>query len=342
MKKVTAKGSDLVCGLLEGICGQCGLGAIQCQPLKLEGGFLHKMYSLFTTKGRYAVKLLNPNIMQRETAMENYRVAERLEIMLEENKIPVIPALVFSGRKMQEIGGQFFYLYEWYDGKALQAGEITESHCREVGKHLAKIHALDRHREALGQGEIHIDWEFYMGKYFAGDRELYRLLKENLPLLCESQDNGNAAIKKLPPLVCVCHNDMDSKNVLWKGMDCRIIDLECLGYSSPFVELYELALCWSGYQECHMDHNLFRCFLRSYAEAGGELPADWETIYWSNYGRLEWLEYNMKRSLGMECLEDEIALGISEVKNTMKNIVYYHNMREEIMEDCASVCGAEA
>lgn len=91
-----------------------------------------------------------------------------------------------------------------------------------------------------------------------------------------------------------------------------------------------------------MDHNLFRCFLRSYAEAGGELPADWETIYWSNYGRLEWLEYNMKRSLGMECLEDEIALGISEVKNTMKNIVYYHNMREEIMEDCASVCGAEA
>ncbi len=48
----------------------------------------------------------------------------------------------------------------------------------------------------------------------------------------------------------------------------------------------------------------FSCFLRSYAEAGGELPADWETIYWSNYSRLE---YNMKRSLGMECSKDEIA-----------------------------------
>ncbi len=31
IKKVTAKGSDPARELLEGICGQCGLGAIQCQ-----------------------------------------------------------------------------------------------------------------------------------------------------------------------------------------------------------------------------------------------------------------------------------------------------------------------
>ena len=42
--------------LLEGICGQCDLGTLESEPQKLKGGFLHKMYSLFTTKGRYAVK----------------------------------------------------------------------------------------------------------------------------------------------------------------------------------------------------------------------------------------------------------------------------------------------
>ena len=51
--------------------------------------------------------------------MENYRVAEKLEFLLEEKGIPIVPALVFENRKMQSIGGKFFYLYKWYDGKSL-------------------------------------------------------------------------------------------------------------------------------------------------------------------------------------------------------------------------------
>lgn len=74
--------------LLGKICQQYGLGKPECPPVVLKGGFLHKMYSLFTPGGRYAVKLLNPYIMQRETAMENYRTAERLEAMLEEQGFP--------------------------------------------------------------------------------------------------------------------------------------------------------------------------------------------------------------------------------------------------------------
>lgn len=87
--------------LLDKVCQQYNLGTLKCQPLPLKGGFLHKMYSLFTSEGRYAVKLLNPYIMQRESAMENYRTAERLEGMLEEKQIPILPALRFEGRKMQ-------------------------------------------------------------------------------------------------------------------------------------------------------------------------------------------------------------------------------------------------
>lgn len=321
--------------LLEKICQQCHLGALQCQPLKLQGGFLHKMYSLFTTKGRYAVKLLNPYIMQRETAKENYCIAEKLELMLEEKKIPIIPALVFENKKMQNIEGQFFYLYEWYDGKALRDEEIEEIHCHRIGKLLAQIHGLDRHEDASSKrGEMHIDWDFYIEQFSSKNKELYHLLVENRSLLYESQNNGNTAIKKLPPVVSVCHNDMDSKNVLWIGTDCRIIDLECLGYASPFLELYELALCWSGYENCQIDYKLFRCFLLSYAEAGGCLPTDWESIYWCNNGRLEWLEYNLKRSLGIECSAEEIETGISQVKETIAHVIYYHNAQNDIIRNC--------
>ena len=60
-------------------------------PLRLSGGLMHKMYKLETDQGIYALKLLNPFIMQREDAMENYREAERLESILEQKKIPILP-----------------------------------------------------------------------------------------------------------------------------------------------------------------------------------------------------------------------------------------------------------
>lgn len=62
--------------LLEKLCKKFNLGELQCKPTRLTGGFMHKMYSLFTTQGKYAVKLLNPFIMKRETDMSNYRTAE--------------------------------------------------------------------------------------------------------------------------------------------------------------------------------------------------------------------------------------------------------------------------
>lgn len=328
--------------LLEKICRQYNLGELKYTPAQLKGGFLHKMYSLVTTKGHYAIKLLNPFIMQRESAMENYSAAEKLEMLLQKNNIPIIPALILRDRKMQQIEGQYFYLYEWYGGKALKTREIKEIHCHKIGRLLAEIHKLGRREEPYRRNEIHIDWKYYVGQFYTRNRDIYHLLDENISLFYEIQNNGNIAVKKLPPIVSVCHNDMDPKNVLWKGTEMRIIDLECLGWSSPFIELYELALCWSGYERCNIDYHLFRCLLCSYAEAGGELPTDWETIYWSNYSRLEWLEYNLKRALGIECSEDEIAIGISEAKNTIRLTAYYHAEHQNIIKNCEMILESPA
>lgn len=333
--------------LLEKICKEYNLGELLCKPSRLTGGFTHKMYSLFTTKGKYAVKLLNPFIMKRETAMDNYRIAEGFESALEQTDIPILPALTLGGKKMQCMDGQFFYLYDWYEGKALKSEEITKEHCETIGGLLAKIHGLQLSQattegkadgaisgaEQYVRDELHIDWDDYIEKLTKKNPELSELLRENRAYLYESQDKGNEAIKKLPITVAICHNDMDSKNVLWSGQECRIIDLECLSYGSPVMELYELALCWSGYEVCNIDFSLFQSFIRAYAKAGGTLPTDWETVYYCNNGRLEWLEYNVKRALGIECSEEEIELGIEQVKETMAHVMYYHEAKKDIL-DC--------
>ena len=44
---------------------------------------------------------------------------------------------------MQEVDGQYFYIYEWYNGKTLKDSEITQYHCEIIGKKLAKIHNID-------------------------------------------------------------------------------------------------------------------------------------------------------------------------------------------------------
>lgn len=317
--------------LLNKICSLYGLGTPVCQPVTLKGGYMHKMYSLFTEKGEYAVKLLNPYVMQRPDAMENYRTAEALEKKLEDNGIPILPAKVFGGRKMQETDGRYFYLFDRYGGRALKSREIKDLHCEKIGSLLAGIHKIDRRETVCEYDEMSIDWDNYISLLESKNRELYQLLRENRTLLYESQDLRNAAVGKLPSVRSVCHNDMDSKNVLWKGSDCRIIDLECLSYSSPDMECYELALCWSGYEDCKIDFDKLDSFVNSYIKAGGIVQAAPEVLYSSNHGRLEWLEYNVKRSLGTECSEEEIEMGCTEVKDTVAHVIYYHEAKEDIL-----------
>ena len=66
--------------------------------------------------------------------------------------------------------------------------------------------------------------------------------------------------------------------------------------------------------------------------AGGELPEDWE-LYDVNCGRLEWLEYNLRRALGVDCGADEREIGVGEVRATIAHAAYYHRMKSIIL-DC--------
>lgn len=304
------------------------------EPVQLNGGFMHKMYRVDTEQGTYAVKLLNPFVMRRKTAMANYEQAEQIESLLEQQNVPILPALSFGGRKMQEIEGQYFYIFDYFSGKPLKTDEITEYHCKEMGKVLAKIDNIDKQVKNKSFSEMSIDWEFYLSKMKKVDMRLYEMLNKAFPIIKGSQNKGNLARKKLPSTTSICHNDMDCKNVLWKGNDYRIIDLECLSYNNPFMELFELALCWSGYEDCQIDFRKFQAFLRGYQSAGGELPEDWEVLYDCNNGRLEWLEYNVKRVLGIVCGNNEKEPRIEQVEETVQHIIYYSKMKKQILEHC--------
>lgn len=315
------------------MCQQWNLGRIITEPFPLQGGLMHKMYGICTDRGKYAVKILNPHVMLRKTAKENFSTAERLESLLEKEGIPILPALIYYNRKMQELDGQYFYLFDWYDGKAVHGGEIHQKHCAEMGKALARIHQIDQRDSGGEKVPLQVNWSFYYKEMKNTDKEIFDLLERNLSFLYEFQERGNRASIRVPGVSTICHNDMDSKNVLWQEAEYRIIDLECLSYSNPLEELLETALCWAGFDDCNFSMEKFQSFTEAYAEQNGGLleNVSWESVYDSNNGQLLWLEYNLKRVLGIECEESEKEIGKSETVKALERIAYYDKMREIIL-----------
>ncbi len=298
------------------LCEQLNLGALIEEPIRLYGGLMHTMYRVATASGVYAVKHLNPHVMTRPTAAANFAAAEELERKLEQTDLLLLPALTIGERKMQEVDGEFFYLFPYFEGKALKDGDITADHCEIVGKTLAKLHQVEQKTEPIQRESLTFDWDEF------------DLSEEDKALLWQMQTAANAAI--LPPLLTICHNDMDPKNVLWHGMDCRIIDLECLNYGSPYLELLETALCWAGYERGSVDVDRFAAFVGAYAKASGNLSADWAAVYAANAGRLAWLHYNLLRAGGSEG-EENRALGKAEVEKTLACVRGYATAKDALI-----------
>ncbi len=318
----------------QGLCALCHLEPLG-EPRRLLGGYSHRMMELNTRQGRFAVKLLNPAVMRREDALANYHRAEALEARLEADGLPILPALTVNGCKMQQVDGQYAYLFPYYEGRALKNDELTPAHSRAIGQVLAQIHLVDWREEAATPGEISIDWAWYVDALQkAGETELHSALQAARPMLEEMQRRGNEAQKRLPPWKAICHGDMDGKNVLWQEKDFRIIDLECLDFGNPAVELGQLAQSWSGMEAKNLRIPLLSAFLQGYAEAGAPLPEDWAAVYDSNTVMLDWLAYSLRRAMGIEGAPQEGELGHSQCRYALDYLAYLYRMRDEVLQAC--------
>ena len=66
------------------------MGEVVGAPEAVTGGFLHRMYAIETTRGEYAIKALNPQIMARPAAMQNFINSEQIASIVT-NNIPALP-----------------------------------------------------------------------------------------------------------------------------------------------------------------------------------------------------------------------------------------------------------
>lgn len=320
--------------LLKKLMQACGLGQIIADAEAVSGGLLHRMYKVKTSQGIYAVKHLNAEIMKRPNVFDNYARAEKIEKMLEQSEIPIVPALVFHGKKMQNIEGEFFYVFRWQNGKITDWGNISKKQCYMAGNILGKIHAIEPKNVDVQEPEVsRIDWQSYVQKAKAKESEIAALLEEKKELLIYAESRLNKAKAALPNMLCISDEDMDPKNIMWEDNLPWVIDLECLDYGNPMAHAVILALQWAGTVTEALDTDKLIAFFEGYLNAYDNGFRGYSELTGIAYNWVDWLEYNIQRALG-NCCEDlaEQNLGICEVKNTIRRIEYLYKMEPCIKE----------
>ena len=303
-------------------------------PIKrVSGGFLHRMYRVNTKDASFAVKHLNPEILKRPEARENYRRAEALEKQIEDAGIAIVPAMNLNGNKMQEYKGEFFYIFHWQNGSVTDWNHISEEQCRQAGAIQGKIHAIECRDASEAEPELSaISWKEYVERAETENEELKKLLTENMDLLIYAENSLNEARKMLPPMETIIDEDMDPKNVMWENGEPVVIDLECLDYGNPISGALQLALQWAGITTKTLEYGKIHAFFEGYLEAYDNGFREYPSVFGLAYTWLEWLEYNLGRALG-QCQDDkERDMGMDEVRNTIDRIRYLYEREEEIKE----------
>lgn len=320
----------------EKLCTKLELGELISEPKALQGGLLHKMYEIQTTGGKYAIKALNPQIMLRATAMKNYINSELIATMVSKT-VPVAAAVVFHGKTIQTIEEQCYLIFKWEEGKSLAQSEIKITHCEKIAAILAGIHNTDFSSLKLDKepltAEEPVEWKDYLEKGKQRSSVWADMLEDNMSALY-IWNHESIAASNLLPIDVISHRDLDSKNVMWKENQPLLIDWEAAGYTNSVQDVLETAIYWSKDEHEIINKRKILTFLQVYKSKCPSFQANWEiALKRGSSGSIGWLEYNMKRSLGIECTGvEEQELGTQQVIKTLHELRQYADTAQQLLE----------
>lgn len=310
------------------------------EPKSITGGLMHRMYRVETETGTYAVKVLNEEVMSRPVAYRNMMNSEKIAAGFSKI-LPVVAAMEFEGTQIQEVEGCYYMLFPWVEGTSVFPPDISEKHCEIIGEILGKMHAAELSVEGINPEQEKA--EMYAWDSFAKEAEEKRISmlscrKEQTENLCwmTEFDQALTDIKKWNQAVfdatdilnqyrVLSHRDLDPKNVLWNKGKPLLIDWEAAGFVNPYQELLEIINYWADDGAGGLYKSHFDALINAYQKHMQLAGVNWDAVFDGSYaGMLGWLEYNVKRALGL-LSEDEKDQedGARQVTSTVQALYDY-------------------
>ncbi len=309
----------------EKLCTLLNLGEIIYKPQTLLGGHMHKMFAIQTTKGKYAIKALNPQVMLRPLAIQNIIDSEKIANIVAKN-ISAIPAKIYNNKSIQELDGQYYLIFDWCNGESIFGNEITTEHCVKMGEILGKLHTTDFSKLNLVNNNIVDepipDWNSYLQQGKQCNKAWVDIVSENIDKLYKWSNELYYASKILSTNFVITHADLEPKNVIWNNNEAFIIDWEAAGFLNQMHDLIETAMYWT--KDIKVDKNKFLAFIYGYKSIIQNIKADWDIVLSKGFSLLGWLEYSFKRSLWIECTDEtENVMGTEHVTGTINMLLQY-------------------
>ncbi len=322
-----------------------GFGELQKEPAEVKGGLLHKMYRVTTSKGEYAVKVLNSEIMKRPTAVRNTvnseKIAAAFAVIL-----PVVAAMEVQGKQIHELDGSYYMVFPWVEGRSVFPGEINEKHCGAMGDILRRMHganiSLAGIEPEVEEAEV-FPWDTYLqaaterGMQNMQDDQGFNWLPQYEKAVSDIKTWNQAACEAQETLAqtqVLSHRDLDPKNVMWNGAEPLVIDWEAAGYINPYQEFLEVLNYWADDGEGGLVRSYFDALAKAYRNHMSLTEVPWDAVFAGSFsGMLGWLDYNVKRALGIEASgEEEIRMGEEQVVGTIDALYAYCDKVKQMQE----------
>lgn len=323
---------------LEKLVRKFDLGSKIIKATQIHGGLSNRMYRVETDKAEYAIKKLNKTLMQNKTEFERITFAEKVSKIAEENGVFVERALEFEDKIIHEIDEDYYMAFNWNYGKHLEPEDITDETCGIVGKLLATIHNLDfSNIKAEKSKEMPIrtiDWNSLVKLAKEQKKYYYKDLVENIEILYEINKKTNEALEYAKSNLIISHRDLIKKNILWNNNIPTVIDWESSGYVNPTVELVQVCWNWANGDVGKFEFEKFGIIVNSYLQnVKNYKKEDMKKLIYANlWEAIEWLEYNLKRSLCIESTyrKEEIELAEEQINYLNYEIRYAMTQIEQV------------
>jgi len=314
------------------------LGALIAEPAPVTGGLLHRTWKVTTASGRYAVKQLNPAIVRRSGARDDWLRSEKLARTLADAGVPAVPALTHDSTPLQVCGDATVMIYPWIDGLPLATGTVDVGRCRQIGLVLARIHRHGLSAEGCKPPSVtavqESMWRDLQHQARRQDAPFVPQLDQALPLLTTLSAGYSQAIGRIADDLVLSHRDLDQKNVLWRDDNSpALVDWEGAGLINPHVELFDVALNWSGLAATSDGQQAFRALIQAYRTDHG-LPGGLggPALLGVMGNWMDWLAFNLERYLDPSVDAGERTIATAEVLTTLEIVQSLHRRSARLID----------
>ena len=188
------------------------------------------------------------------------------------------------------------------------------------------------HVNKINTDFVKYDWYEYYEKGVEQKATWINIYYKVIDKLAQSSIRANDANSILSEHIIISHRDLDPKNVMWKEGKPYLIDWEAAGYINPYQELLEVLNYWSDNGKGELDKDKFIVLFHTYRRYMNTKTVDWDYVLDSGYASmLGWLEYSLKRALGIECINvEERILGAEQILGTIAALEKYDKQKSII------------